>query len=189
MQPVESTQNAGIVDITTLAWSEPLRLCVRFFWAFLCPLLAINELGQSSLGLPKLRIGAVVFQDGEHADGRVVEDVAVKSPDPGIIGVENHFDRGFRRDNHGVAERALNFSPIDLRYLDIVTMQMHRMRHPRVISEYNFDALIFFHIETISIRINGVVNRPVIFRHVPAQDTGQRSVHGLFEKWILGLQF
>jgi len=67
------------------------------------PLPATTELGQRFLGVPKLSIGAVVFQDGEHAYGCMVQDMAMKSPDPGIVGVENHFDRRFWRNYDGVA--------------------------------------------------------------------------------------
>src|ERR1700739_861993 len=118
----------------------------------------------------------------------MVQDMAMKSPDPRIVGVENHFDGRFRRYYHGVAQCALDFSPINLRYLDIVTMQMHRMSHPRIVPEYDFDPLAFLDIKTVSVRVSRSVNRPTIFRHVAAQDTGQRAVHGLFGQWIPGLQ-
>lgn len=147
-----------------------------------------TKLGQRLLGLPKLGIGAVVFQDGEHAHGGVIEDMAMKSPNPGIVGVENHFDRRFRRNDKGVPDGALDFSPVDLRDFNIVTMQMHRMSHAGVIPEYDLDALIFFYIETISIRISGAIDRPIIFRHVAAEDAGQRSVYWLIRQWILRLQ-
>src|ERR1700730_12509485 len=92
-----------------------------------------TKLGQRFLGLPKLGIGAVVLQNSEHARGRVIEDMAMKSPNPEIVGVENRFDRRFRRNDESVPESTLGFSPIDLRDLNIVTTQMHRVSHAGVI--------------------------------------------------------
>src|SRR5580700_8617601 len=138
-----------------------------------------TKLGQRFLGLPKLGIGAVVSENGEHAYRRVIEDVAMKSPNPGVVSIENHFDRRFSRNDECVPESSLDFSSIDLDDLNIVTVQMHRVTHAGVIPKYDLDALIFFYIETISIRISGAIDRPIIFRHVAAEDAGQRSVYWL----------
>jgi hypothetical protein len=95
--------------------------------------------------LPKLGIGAVVFENGEHAYRHVIEDVAMESPNPRVVSVENHFARRFRRNHESVPESSLDFGSIGLHDLNIVTVQMHRVTHAGVIPKYDLDPLIFFY--------------------------------------------
>lgn len=82
-----------------------------------------------------------VAQGREHPGLEVVEQMAMQCPQPRIVGVEGDHDPASRRDQHRVAYRAGKALAVDFDDLKFVPVQMHRMRHPRLIDEDQFDAL------------------------------------------------
>ncbi len=67
--------------------------------------------------------------------------MAMKRPKPGIVGIEGDDDPAAGRDQHGVAHRAGKALAVDLDDLKFVPVQVHRVRHPRLVDEDELDAL------------------------------------------------
>jgi hypothetical protein len=59
----------------------------------------------------------------------MVKEVAVKGLAARIIGIEGDYDTSGRRDQNSIAHRTREALTVDLDNLELVTVQMHRMRH------------------------------------------------------------
>jgi hypothetical protein len=66
------------------------------------------------LGLPELFVSVLIFENGKHAGGEMVDNVTVICPNAGIVRVKHDLDGGFRRDQDGVAPGAGDLFPINL---------------------------------------------------------------------------
>src|SRR5215472_2446980 len=82
-----------------------------------------------------------VAQGREHPGVEVIEQVAMERPKPGIVGVEGDHDPAPRRHQHGVAHRAGKALAVDFDHLKFVSVQVHRVLHPRLVDEDELDAL------------------------------------------------
>src|SRR5262249_19312393 len=79
---------------------------------------------------------------GQHTGYHMVEVVTVERPTARVIRVKGYSDTAHtRRDQHGVAHRALHRPAIDCDHLECMAVQMHRMRHHRVVDQLDLDAL------------------------------------------------
>src|SRR4029077_18195782 len=82
-----------------------------------------------------------VPQGREHPGVEAVEQVAVERPKPRVVGIEGDHDPAAGRDQHRVAHRAGKALAVYLDTLKFVPVQVHRMRHWRLIDEDQLDAL------------------------------------------------
>ena len=65
----------------------------------------------------------------------------MERPTPGIIGVERDPDRSHRRHQNGVAHRPREFASVERSHLEMMTVEVHRMRHHRPVLHFDNDAL------------------------------------------------
>ena len=72
----------------------------------------------------------------KHARVLMVQKVAMKSPRSRIIGVESHNHDCFRRHQHCVAHGAGKAIAVDGDDLERMAMQVHGMRHHRLIGDH-----------------------------------------------------
>jgi hypothetical protein len=72
----------------------------------------------------------------KHARMLMVQKVAMKSPPSRIIGVESHNHGCFRRHQHRVAQGAGKAIAVDGDDLERMAMQVHGMRHHRLIVSF-----------------------------------------------------
>ena len=79
--------------------------------------------------------GSVVAQRCKHARVLMVQKVAMKRPPSRIVGVESHGHGRFRRHQHAVAHGAGKAMAVDRDNLERVAMEVHGMRHHRLIGD------------------------------------------------------
>jgi hypothetical protein len=82
-----------------------------------------------------------VTKSREHPGVQMVEQVAVEGPEARIVGVKGHHHASARRHQHCVAHRPGEALAVDLDDLEFMPMQMHRMRHRRLVDQYELDTL------------------------------------------------
>src|SRR6516225_10319639 len=137
--------SAGWVQIGVA--EATVRLCCRFL---LYGMVADESCSaQEKIKLPIIessRRGSVlavapsdVAKGREHPGVEVVEQMAMDCPKPGGVGVEGDHDPAPRRHQHGVAHRAGKALAVDFDHLKFMPVQVHRMRHRRLVDEDEFD--------------------------------------------------
>ena len=62
-------------------------------------------------------------------------------PPSRVIGVERNDHLAHRGDQDGVAHGAVEASAVDADNLEMMAMQVHGMRHHRVVHQFEFNAL------------------------------------------------
>src|SRR5262245_51612087 len=82
-----------------------------------------------------------VAEGREHPGVEVVQQMAMDCPKPGVVGVEGDDDPAAGRHEHGVAYCAGKALAVDFDDLKFVSVQVHGMRHRRLVDEDEFDAL------------------------------------------------
>src|SRR6266481_4491845 len=74
---------------------------------------------------------------GHHARHHVVEIVAVKRPAAGVVGVEGDGDATHRRHKDGISHGTCELGTVYRHHLEGVAVEMHRMRHHRVVHHFD----------------------------------------------------
>ena len=101
----------------------------------------------------------------------------MEGPPARIVRVERDNDLPHRSDEDCIPHGAGNPHPVNLHDLELVPVQVHRVRHHRLVREYKFDPLTFGNGERGHIlRPDDIVDRPDIFRHVAGQIEPVRPV-------------
>src|SRR5215475_4248696 len=79
---------------------------------------------------------------GQHAGYHMIEVVAVERPSARVVRIKGYSDTAHtRRDQYGVAHCALHRPAIDRDHLEYMAVQMHRMRHHRIVDQLDLDTL------------------------------------------------
>jgi hypothetical protein len=108
--------------------------------------------------------GVDVPKRREHAGIEMVEKMTVEGPGARIIGVEGDGDPATRSDQHRVAYCPGEAPPVNLDDLKLVTVQVHRVRHPGLVYEDQLDALASGDRQWRNLRgPYDIVDRPNIF--------------------------
>src|SRR6516225_5804320 len=107
----------------------------------------------------------------EHAGIQVVKEVAVKGPGAWrVVGIKGYHHTPARGDQDGITYCPREALAVDLDDLELVTVQMHRMRHPGPVDHHQLDPFSVGDRQWRDIRGPGdVVERPDVFRHVAGQ--------------------
>src|SRR5262249_30883198 len=111
---------------------------------------------------------------------QVPQDMTVDIPEPRIIGVELHSHTRLTRNQYCVAQRSCEALIIDRHDFKCVSVQMHWMRHRRLVDKLDRRPLAILHVY-LSFLLAGIfrvegnaINRPYVLTHVAlqVQDTG-----------------
>src|SRR6516162_1902783 len=96
--------------------------------------------------------------------------MTMEGPGAGIIGVKGDDHSAIWCDQHSVTYCSGKALPVNLDDLKLVTMQVHRVRHPRLVHEDQLDALAFGDRQRRNVwGPRDIVDRPDVFCHVASQ--------------------
>ena len=82
-----------------------------------------------------------ITKSREHPGIQMIEQMAVEGPEPGIVRIENDGDGAPRRHQYRVAHGAGKALAVDLDDLELVPVQVHRMRHASAVDHHELDSL------------------------------------------------
>jgi hypothetical protein len=86
--------------------------------------LPLSAEGRSSLN---------VTQSGEHPRIQVAKQMAVECPPARVVRIECYDNACPGRHQHGITHRAMEPLAVDFHHLKLVPLQMHRVRHKRLV--------------------------------------------------------
>src|ERR1700751_5276604 len=69
----------------------------------------------------------------KHASIQVIEQMAVEGPEARVVGIERDDHSPARWNQHGISHRPGEAPPVNLDDLKLVTVQVHRVRHPGLV--------------------------------------------------------
>jgi hypothetical protein len=113
---------------------------------------------------------------GHHARHHVVEIVAVKRPAAGVVGVEGDGDAAHRRHQDGISHGTCELGTVYRHHLEGVAVEMHRMRHHRVVHHFDRHALTLGDHQRGYVGPVFAIQRPGIRRHGAGEDHAVRHV-------------
>ena len=127
-----------VIAMGPMLWSSRRRMARR---AHRCNALRLRAVRTRRLtgAAGAEQAGSGIAQARHHAGGHVVEVVAVQRPIAGIVGVEGDRHAVHRRDEHGVTHGACNPPPPQSHDLEVMAVQMHRVRHHGAVEEGQLD--------------------------------------------------
>src|SRR4051794_29940556 len=113
--------------------------------------------------------------------------MAMKGPGPRIVGIEGNHHAAVRGHQYRIADRTREPHPIDLDDLELVSVQMHRMRHRYPVDYDQLNPFALGQRERWNILIPGdVVNRPNVTRHLAGQVQPVYAVRLALFQWLPG---